>query len=231
MPSGQAARRGLGSVLVLGLGVSLAIAVPPVPPCQADATIVVEVYVGKRPPDADRLIGPVIQALRASGARAGVRAVGDEYEASQSRPGVAVDQAALDGRPELVNRGFEAWTEARFAEATSMLGRAVTSAEHAPAALIMDGDLRGAFRKDRYAGRRRRAVLVDLLGYRTGDGRRNRERQPGPIVRRRRGTGLPLATQVARARRCGSGRDAHGRHRWRRTPGRQALRHGGRRGR
>jgi hypothetical protein len=108
--------------------------------------VVVEVYDRERPGDADRLLRPIMDELGGHMVLVG-ESVGKGYEVFHSQPGIGVDPAVLDGLANRARRGFEEWTQARFEEAVRILDDVAATARDAPAALLMEAELRGAYRK------------------------------------------------------------------------------------
>jgi len=115
--------------------------------------VLLECYVGKRPEDADRYVGPVLTAAQAR-FRVGPDDVGKEWEERYSRPGLAVELVKLDDVPNRVDDGFRKYANAAGETARQNLGEAIASLEPiaamllaSPAALVADTDLQAALKK------------------------------------------------------------------------------------
>jgi len=133
-----------------GLAVAMVLA-----PARAHAQkpILLECYVGKRPDDADRFMGPVLTAVQGR-FRVGPDDVGKEWEERYSRPGLAVGPVKLDNVPNQVDDGFRKYANAAGSTAKQNLADAITSLEPivaivlaSPAALVADTDLQAALKK------------------------------------------------------------------------------------
>jgi len=117
------------------------------PPQTPQTPIVLEVYTGERPADADRAIAPIIDQLVSRNFRAGYIAVGRPFEDQVSRPAIAA------GLPksfiEQVEKGFKAWVGGNFQEAINILEPLVQAADaNAGAfALARDQSLAEALKK------------------------------------------------------------------------------------
>jgi len=90
--------------------------------------IVLEVYTGERPPEADRVVGPIVAQLVSRNYRAGYVAVGRPFEDQVSRGAVSAA-----GLPKTfladVDKGFKAWVGGNFQDAVNVLEPLVQAAD------------------------------------------------------------------------------------------------------
>jgi hypothetical protein len=105
---------------------------------EARADVALESYVGPRPDDADKFVGPVLAALERRGFLVGPGAVGKRYESARSRSGLGADEAELAQIPSLVDQGWSAWLDGQYAVAVEKMQRVVDLVAKAPAAIAID---------------------------------------------------------------------------------------------
>lgn len=152
----------------LWLVILLRLAVPA--HAQAPQTpIVLEVYTGERPPQAERVVGPIVAQLVSRNYRAGYVAVGRPFEDQVSRGAMTAA-----GLPKTfiadVDRGFKAWVGGSFQDAINVLEPLVQAAdENAGAfALARDQSLLDALK--------RALIVLALSRQETGDNHGAEER-------------------------------------------------------
>jgi hypothetical protein len=120
-------------------------------------SIALEAYTHDRPPDAPRLLSPILDELAARGFVAG-DTLARKYDAQVSRAqggGLPAEFAAQ------VDRGFKAWVTGRFDEAIKQLGPLVEAAHANSGAFASDQSLREPLLKA--------LIGVALAQQRTGD--------------------------------------------------------------
>lgn len=102
--------------------------------------IVLEAYVGQRPADANRLLGPVLDELSAHGFDSGDtvarKIAGQVSTPAHSGSGLPGDFSAQ------VDRGFKAWVNAKFDDAIKILSPLVDAAHANTGAFVKDPSLR-----------------------------------------------------------------------------------------
>lgn len=104
-------------------------------PADAAPAIAVESHVGERPADAERHLGPVLDALAAAGVRLGPT-LGAAYAAAASSAAGAGDPATAARFAALVEEGQTAWFDARIDDTRDRLAQAVTLAADTPAVAL-----------------------------------------------------------------------------------------------
>lgn len=113
----------------------------------ADSPIL-ESYIGKRPDDASSLVAPMVAELEVGGSVSGAK-IGELYESLESRPGVAVDKATLDGFLGKAQSCYDSYAKAKKkAEFLAVVEACVPLVEigkDASAAMASDSDIRDAF--------------------------------------------------------------------------------------
>jgi hypothetical protein len=100
--------------------------------------IVLEVYTGERPANADQAIGPIIDQLVSRNYRAGYIAVGRPFEDQVSRP--AITNGLAKNYVEQVDKGFKQWIGGNFQEAINALEPLVQAADANPGAFALARD-------------------------------------------------------------------------------------------
>lgn len=108
-------------------------------PARADhPPIILEAYVGEKPPDADATLAPIFEELGKEKFVTGAAVVGRTFEAAASRPVAA--GALPRGFTDAVTRGYELWTNGQFEEAAAVLGPLVEAVRANPGALARSQD-------------------------------------------------------------------------------------------
>lgn len=113
------------------------------PSALADDTIVVEAYVGERPADASRLVGPLLAELSLAGYITGVGAR-ERVEVAVSRAGSAADAMGADEMRKVAEEGWSAWIRGDFARAVEKCGRVAAEVSRIPAIIAADASVRTA---------------------------------------------------------------------------------------
>ena len=121
--------------------------------------IVLEAYTGQRAPDAQRLLGPVLDELAARGFAAG-DTVGRQIDGKVSRAaeghgGLPADFAAQ------VDKGFRAWVSGKFDDAIKVLVPLIDAAHANSGAFVRDPSLREPLGKA--------LIVLAIAQQRTGD--------------------------------------------------------------
>lgn len=106
--------------------------------------IIVEAHIGERPADADEILNPFKEPLKAIGCR-DARDVVQDIE-SVSRPGMQTDPDTFKRYDRDVREGFQKYNEGDYDAAIEILGRLVAIAEDNPAALVGQPVLRSSHR-------------------------------------------------------------------------------------
>ena len=100
--------------------------------------VVLESYVGRRPDDADAIIGPLLDELDARGFAADPRAVLARIGGVAPRPGALDPERTAAELTQPADTGFVAYTRGRFAEAEALLTAALDRIHRNPALLVLD---------------------------------------------------------------------------------------------
>jgi hypothetical protein len=129
------------SSLAALVGMAIAVAVPRV--ALADC-LIVEAHVGERPADADEILEPFKEPLKAMGCR-DAREVVHELE-NVSRPGMQVDSDTLKTYEDKVRDGFQKYRDLEYEAAIKVLEPLVKIAEDNPAAMVGQPNLRSSHR-------------------------------------------------------------------------------------
>jgi hypothetical protein len=106
--------------------------------------LIVEAHVGERPLDADEILEPFKEPLKAIGCR-DAREVVQGLE-KVSRPGMQVDPDTLKKYEHDVNEGLQKYRDGDYKTAIELLGPLVTTAENNPAAFVGQPGLRSSHR-------------------------------------------------------------------------------------
>lgn len=121
--------------------------------------IVLEAYTGQRAPDAQRLLGPVLDELAArgfaSGDTVGRQIDGKVSRAAEDHGGLPADFAAQ------VDKGFQAWVRGKFDDAIKVLVPLIESAHANSGAFVRDPSLREPLNKA--------LIVLAIAQQRTGD--------------------------------------------------------------
>jgi hypothetical protein len=115
-------------------------AAPPDPAIAATArpTLVLESYVGERPADADAVMEPLLDELEARGFAARPASVLPWIGRRAPRPGALDKDRTAAEITQPADDGYEAYTRGRFAEAQTILRRALDQVHRNPALLVLD---------------------------------------------------------------------------------------------
>jgi hypothetical protein len=131
--------------------------------------IVLEVYTGERPPEAERVVGPIVAQLVSRNYRAGYVAVGRPFEDQVSRGAVSAAGLSRTFVAD-VDKGFKAWVGGNFQEAINILEPLVQAADEnvGAFALARDQSLGDALK--------RALIVLALSRQETGDNHGAEER-------------------------------------------------------
>ncbi len=145
---------------LVAIAALLAVSSLPSPALAGRPPIVLESYVGERPPDADGLLAPLIEELGKHRFAAGAE-VGRRFEAAASRPARAGGLPA--GFADAVARGHDLWSNGKFDEAAAILGRLVEAAR------ANTGELATHQNRELHAQLQRALIALSLSQLRLGD--------------------------------------------------------------
>lgn len=118
--------------------------------------LVIEVYGNERPAEAEKLVGPVLQALEARGYAAGPARANALIQTRASRPGLTGSVTADDLRAD-IQAGYQKFLAGSFEQATAELGRSLAVLHDNPALIALDQTMQPA---------QRRALIGLALGQR-----------------------------------------------------------------
>jgi hypothetical protein len=136
---GSSARR----VLVAAVFVQATIAMAESRVARAEC-LILEAHVGERPADADEILEPFKEPLKAKGCRDARDVVHDREDIS--RPAIRVSPATLKTYEHDAREGFQKYSDGDYDAAIEVLGRLVAIAEDSPGALVGKPSLRTAHR-------------------------------------------------------------------------------------
>jgi hypothetical protein len=145
---------------LVAIAALLAASSPLSPALAGRPPIVLESYVGERPPDADALLAPLLEELGKHRFVAGAE-VGRRFEAAASRPATAGGLPA--GFADAVARGHDLWSNGKFDEAAAILGRLVEAARANP------GELATHQNRELHAQLQKALIALSLCQLRLGD--------------------------------------------------------------
>ena len=128
----------------LGVTIFIAVFVAAVPQVAAADCLIVEAHVGERPTDADEILNPFKEPLKAAGCRDARDVVQDLEDIS--RPGMQVGLDTLKSYEDDVREGFQKYRDGDYDAAIEILKRLVILAENNPAALVGQPGLRTSHR-------------------------------------------------------------------------------------
>lgn len=121
--------------------------------------VVLESYTGDRPPDAPRLLGPVLEELSRQGYAAG-DTIGRSFETKASRAALSASALPSDFAAQ-VDRGHQAWVQGKFDEAINLLGALIKTAHANTGAFALTPSLRDPLLKG--------LIALALANQRSGD--------------------------------------------------------------
>lgn len=111
------------------------------PKAHGSAGLVLELYAGSRPKDADELMAPVLAELEARGFAAGPGQSSKIIEASTSRPGLSTAVSA-DALRDSINTGYHEFLVGNFQATLDDLRGALELIKENPALVVMDQTMR-----------------------------------------------------------------------------------------
>lgn len=133
-------------VLAVAVAVAALMLARPVAADSQATSLVLEVYVGERPKDANKFVAPMFDELRTRSYLAGAAAVGEVLSSALRSRSAAGDPDAVERLMSRIETGYQAWLDGKFSRAAEVLASVVELADRVPLAIAERDGLRSRYR-------------------------------------------------------------------------------------